>query len=125
MPRKFCPFYRSPPDACKHFLPCRGVGKPEAAAGNATTGTLSSSMCGSTDELLPIRMLDEDVSPRELVLAPSLSFSFLSRATTWQSRQDGEGQPLSREPRNKEGPQTAAHIPGQGWVPDGQKWGCK
>lgn len=45
------------------------------------------------DELLPIRTLDEDVGPRELCLAPSLPFSFLSRSRTWQSRQDGEGQP--------------------------------
>lgn len=40
------------------------------------TGTLSLRIWGSMDELLPIRVLDEDVTPRELVLAPFLPFLF-------------------------------------------------
>ena len=38
------------------------------------------------DELLLVRMLDEDVSTKELGLDPSPPFFFLSRLRTWQSR---------------------------------------
>ena len=81
------------------YWPCLGA-RPGAAARNAATGTPYSRIWGSMDELLPIRMLDEEVGPRELCLAPSLPFSFLSRSRTWQSRQDGEGQPREGGPPN-------------------------
>lgn len=45
------------------------------------------------DELLLVRMLDEDVGTKELGLDPSPPFFFLSRLRTWQSRTQEQGGP--------------------------------
>ena len=63
------------PTSANIYWPCLRA-RPRDRAGNASTGSLSSRSLGFIDELLQIRVLGEDISPRELVLAPSLPFLF-------------------------------------------------
>lgn len=89
MPRESCSFYRSLPHPCKHLLtPLKGQAWScnwECCHRHSVLKDL-----GSMEELRPIRMLDEEAGPRELGLALSLPFSFLSRTRTCQNRDDKE-----------------------------------
>lgn len=96
------------PTSANVYWPCLRA-RPRAGAGNAAVGTLSPRIWGSMDDLLPIRVLDEDVSPRELVLAPSLPLLFFLEPEP--GRADKTGKPSQGSPGRRGAPKQPPSRP--------------